>query len=309
MNLQQLKYACALADCGSFVQAANLCAVTQPTLSNAIALLEEELGHKLFARTTRTVELTKAGALLIPDIREILNAKAALTARASALAHPTQRLIRVGVSPVIGVKFVNLVIEPFRMSNPDIEIVFRELNLTEMAAMLESGQLDFVLGPVDPGAKPKDGFESSVFQNEPLVFVPSSPTRNSYASSKNILLADIACETLVMVPDACGLTKVTRAVFQQARLPLREYSGQAMSYAVLQEWAELGIGGAILPRSKLIAGTQSALSIVTERNDPVMISYQCLWRVRTPTIDHVQILASFMRDIAPSIVRGMNPNV
>lgn len=74
MNLQQLRYARALAELGSFVKAANRCAVTQPTLSNAIAALEQDLGHKLFERTTRSVKLTPIGAQLLPDICDLLNA-------------------------------------------------------------------------------------------------------------------------------------------------------------------------------------------------------------------------------------------
>jgi len=89
MNMQQLRYARALAECGSFVQAANHCGVTQPTLSNGIAQLESELGQQLFARTTRTVSLTEAGTHLLPDIADILNAQAALMALARALSSRT----------------------------------------------------------------------------------------------------------------------------------------------------------------------------------------------------------------------------
>ena len=109
MNLQQLRYARALAECGSFVQAARQCAVTQPTLSNGIAQLEKELGQQLFARTTRTVRLTPAGSYLLPDISDILNAQAALLARTRSLSHPQHVVVRVGVSPVVSVKFVDVV--------------------------------------------------------------------------------------------------------------------------------------------------------------------------------------------------------
>src|SRR5258708_8760165 len=149
MNLQQLRYARALAECGSFVQAAKQCAVTQPTLSNGIAQLESELGQQLFARTTRTVRLTEAGEYLLPSVADVLNAQAALMARARALSHPERRLIRIGVSPVLSVKFVAVVIEPFRLENRDVEVIFRELNLAEMMALLQGGQLDFLLGPID----------------------------------------------------------------------------------------------------------------------------------------------------------------
>ena len=73
MNLHQLRYVKALVDKGSFVAAANSCDVRQPTLSNGIAQLELELGHRLFLRTTRSVELTPHGEQLLPTILEILS--------------------------------------------------------------------------------------------------------------------------------------------------------------------------------------------------------------------------------------------
>jgi len=303
MNLQQLRYARALAECGSFVQAADQCAVTQPTLSNGIAQLESDLGQQLFARTTRTVRLTQAGEHLLPDIADILNAQAALMARARALSNPERRLIRIGVSPVVGVKFVDLVIEPFRLENRNVDVIFRELNLAEMVTLLEGGQLDFVFGPAD-AAPSQLGFEQAAFHEEPLVFVPSSSQKARYRPAKSVTLKDIAHETFVMVPDACGLTQTTRAAFRRRRLKLNEYSGQAMSYRVLQEWAELGIGSAILPRSRLTPGQGRELVIV-DGAKALQIRYRGLWQNGPNTPPEVRRLASFLKEVAPSIVQGL----
>jgi DNA-binding transcriptional LysR family regulator len=304
MNLQQLRYARALAECGSFVQAAHRCAVTQPTLSNGIAQLESDLGQQLFARTTRTVRLTQAGEHLLPDITDILNAQAALMARARALSHPERRLIRIGVSPVVGVKFVDLVIEPFRIENRNVDVIFRELNLAEMLTHLEGGQLDFVFGPVDATPARQLGFDGAAFHEEPLVFVPSSSAKARYRPAKSVTLKDITDETFVMVPDACGLTQTTRAVFRRKRLRLNEYSGQAMSYRVLQEWADLGIGSAILPRSKLAAGEGRAIVIV-DGESALQIRYRGLWQNGPNTPPEVKRLAGFLKKVAPSIVQGL----
>lgn len=61
MNLSQLRFAQAVAELQSFSRAAEHCHVTQPSLSNGIAQLENELGGKLFERTTRSVHLTPFG--------------------------------------------------------------------------------------------------------------------------------------------------------------------------------------------------------------------------------------------------------
>lgn len=305
MNLQQLRYAKAVAECGSFVRAASLCAVTQPTLSNGVAQLEDELGHLLFSRTTRSVRLTEAGALLLPNIVDILSAQATLVAHARMLANPQRRLIRVGVSPVIGVKFMDVVLESFRSANRDMEIVFRELNLAEMLALLAADQLDFVFGPVD-ATPPSElrGLASVAFYEEPLMFVASSKTEAAYRGAKSVTLKDIAREMFVTVPDTCGLTRTTRALFRRNRLKLAEYGGQAMSYSVLQEWAELGIGSAILPRSKLPASAHFALPIRGGKAT-AGIHHRGLWKAGANLSPQVKQLSNFLKHAAPAIVQGL----
>jgi DNA-binding transcriptional LysR family regulator len=304
MNLQQLRYARALAECGSFVKAANRCAVTQPTLSNGIAQLEEELGQQLFARTTRMVQLTEAGEYLLADINDILNAQAALLARARNFSNPDRMLIRIGVSPVISIRFVDTVLEPFRLEHKKIEVVFRELNMAEMLGLLERGQLDLAFGPVDATHSDQPGFSSVAFLEDPLVFVACSGSKTLYHNAKSVTLQDIASETFVMVPDTCGLTQTTRALFSKSQLKLKEYSGQAHSYGVLRDWAELGIGSAILPRSKLPANRGPELPIV-EGDSPLQIRYRGLWRDGPKTPSQVRQLAAFLNKVAPFIVRGL----
>src|SRR5579871_1407795 len=138
MNLNQLRFVSALASSGSFTAAASACAVTQPTLSNAIAQLEEELGQKLFTRTTRKVSLTAFGAHVLPDIERVLAAQHALIRGAEAFLVPGKRLIRIGTSPLLNVRFLNLLIEPFRTKSPEVELVFREMNMADLSRMLDT---------------------------------------------------------------------------------------------------------------------------------------------------------------------------
>ena len=100
MNLSQLRFAHALASAGSFTAAAAECFVTQPTLSNGIAQLEQELGGRLFARTTRKVALTPFGAHLLPYLAEVLRAQDTLALQAKAFLEPARQLLRIGTSPL-----------------------------------------------------------------------------------------------------------------------------------------------------------------------------------------------------------------
>ena len=64
MNLLQIHYFLAAADCLSFTQAADLLYITQPALSRQITAIEKELNLQLFVRTIRAVRLTPAGQAL-----------------------------------------------------------------------------------------------------------------------------------------------------------------------------------------------------------------------------------------------------
>jgi LysR family transcriptional regulator, hydrogen peroxide-inducible genes activator len=300
MNLQQLRYARALADCSAFHLAAERCNVSQPTLSNGIAQLENELGRPLFARTTRKVQLTEFGQDLMPTIHEVLNAQATLVAKARQLVQPDRALIRIGVSPLMGIGLVDLIMDPFRRDHPTAEIVFREMNLSEMTSLLALGQLEYVFGPVDIDAQPSPHWRSVHLHDEPLVYIAKGQ-----GAAKDVTLADIAVETFVMVPDACGLTKTTRAIFRRSKLKLQEYSGQAMSYRVLQEWAMIGIGAAILPLSKVQAGTGAQIFVDPEHTSMLRIAYQALWHERPDQRGDDADMSRYLTDIAPAILRGL----
>lgn len=72
MDLKSLRYFAEVARQKSFTEAADKLCVTQPTLSRQIADLEDELGHKLFDRTTRRIELTEKGLFLFSQAQTIL---------------------------------------------------------------------------------------------------------------------------------------------------------------------------------------------------------------------------------------------
>src|SRR5258706_2594442 len=101
MSCSQLRCASTVASTGSSRAAAAECCVTQPTLSNGIAQLENELGERLFVRTARKVALTPFGVHVLPYINEVLSAQASLVHQTQAFLSPGKRLIRIGTSPLV----------------------------------------------------------------------------------------------------------------------------------------------------------------------------------------------------------------
>jgi hypothetical protein len=117
-----------------------------------------------------------------------------------------------------------------------------------------------------------------------------------------VRLDDIAHDTFVMVPDTCGLARTTRALFRARRKKLREYPGEALGYKVLEEWAALKIGSAILPKSKVT--TPHAYTIKDKAGNDVTIAFEAVWTTGNDRPPHLQAFETHLRRVVPGIARG-----
>lgn len=251
MNLAHLKYVIATAELKSFSRAAERCHVTQSTLSNGVAEVEGELGAKLFERTTRSVTLSPFGIAMMPLINSIISAESNLALQARNYLNPEKALIRIGVSPLLNPAFTSVLTQSFKDKNPSYEIVLYEENLEQLKQMLASNSLDFIFVPrVAEFGKMK----SLSLYDEPLVLITKA---SDLLVSKSVSPKTLKAQKFVMVPDSCGLAKVTREIFKKAKVPLNEYEGKAFSYSALTDWAQNGIGSAVLPKSKVNKETKS----------------------------------------------------
>ena len=112
-------------------------------------------------------------------------------------------------------------IEPFRAQQPGLDVVLREMNMNDLYRMLGEGLLDVVIGVV--GA-PRGPWETAALYREPLLFLPRGDANQPRRRNDTVQFAEIAAETYVMVPDACGLARTTRELFRRHRRKLLEYS-------------------------------------------------------------------------------------
>jgi len=283
MNFQQLKYVKALVDEGSFGGAAARCNVTQPTLSNGIAQLEAEFGQRLFQRTTRSVRLTAYGEHLLPFVVEVLQSIEALKARSKAAVEKSVvNSIQVGLSPLVGIRRAEAMLAGFRSKHPDIHIAYREYNFRELYELLRGGQVDIIISPYDKGLRLDTEHMEILMERDPLVFVPKSLDRQRWLEAGSVTLHDIVNETFVLVPDTCGLTSFTKAIFESNDMMLRRHIGDVGSYESIIEWAETGIGSGILPKSRMPEKAPLALPIVHDGCE-VSIDYFTMGKPSTIT--------------------------
>ncbi len=99
LDLKKLRYFTVIAELGSFTRAAERIGIAQPHLSRHIMGLEATVGHKLFIRRARRVELTDAGAVLLDQVHSVLSALSALPERLSEAANGGLGAAVIGVTP------------------------------------------------------------------------------------------------------------------------------------------------------------------------------------------------------------------
>ena len=268
MTLTQLEHVLHAHKAGSFSRAARASGVTQAALSNSIARLEDELGERIFSRTTRRVRLSRFGETLIAHIEQILSGRDALIRAAKAQHAPSMTVI--GHSPLIPSHVLTQIVGAIRDARFGSEIRLIEENLSDLLQRLGEHTVDIALLPE---TEYPSSIRSTPVCREPLYYVPR---RGIEASTNDVDIKSLAADTFVMVPDRCGLARTTRALFASADVYLRVYAGEAMGYHVLQEWAALDFGSAILPQSRLTEGVR-AVPLMLAPALPAVLTYRVAW--------------------------------
>lgn len=274
MNIEGLRYARAVSTTKSFSAAARAYGVTQPALSNGIARLEQELGVTLFERSPRGVKPTADGARILPMIDQALDTLDSIVAEAQRLAHPAPDTIRMGVSPLIGADLVARAFDAARSLNRPRDLVLREADLTHLREDLRAGNLDVLLVPA---VQAMPTFRHRVIAREPVVVIDPAASR----TDRPVELSAAADASYILVPDSCGLTTFTTDLFRSHDLVLRTYPGEASNYRVLDEWARMGVGAALLPQSKITHDYDSYRPLV-RAGEPVEITYEAVWNNANP---------------------------
>ncbi len=277
LSTEGMRYVRAVAETGSFSAAAKAYGVTQPALSNGIAKLETTLGEKLFDRSPRGVTPTAFGEAILPRILNALGALDDVHAEATRWTATTTDTIRVGVSPLIDPK---LVASAYRAvcDQPDQaslrQLVLRESNMSELRTALIAGDLDII---VVPSVEPMPRYAHRVIDSEPLVLI------EPHSGEGPVHLDHLSGRQLILLPDTCGLTTFTRSLIADNKLEVTAYPGEAGSYRMLEEWSLLGLGSAVLPKSKLISSQANYREVLDPNGCILEIFYEAIWDPAAPT--------------------------
>ena len=150
MDLRELDYVVAVANEGSISRAAEKLFMAQSSLSQAIRLIEQDLGTAIFVRTARGVRPTAAGEAFIAHARQILQQYRAARSEAADIEGLKRGSILFGISTYRGTYLLPPVLKRFHALYPGIHVEIREMDSIDLEDQLLEGLLDLALIAAPP---------------------------------------------------------------------------------------------------------------------------------------------------------------
>lgn len=210
MELQQLRYAVAVADHGTFTAAAVACFVAQPSLSHAVGTLERELGVELFRRVGRRTTLTAAGEAFVPAAREVLRALEVVRAEVDQVVGVVAGHLDLVALPTLAVDPVTPLVGAFRVAHPRVTVRLAHPDGTDdLVALVRSGDSEIGITELPvPGARIRT---IPIGRQELVAILPPG----SEASTR-LDLARLAAHALVTLPIGTSTRATLDAAFAAA---------------------------------------------------------------------------------------------
>lgn len=206
MELRHLRYFVAVAEELHFSRAAERLHIGQPPLSQAIQVLEADIGAQLFERSKRWVRLTEAGKLFLQDARRIL----ALSEQAGETARRAQRgeagELRIGFT--FSIPFTPLfasVINRYRQQFPAVTLTLHEMVTRRQLDAISQRHLD--LGFIRPPEGGEIGIDADALQHTRLLedrLVLVLPRNHALAAKSKVAIKELAQADFVMYPQNAG---------------------------------------------------------------------------------------------------------
>jgi len=233
-----------------FSRAARVLGKTQSAVSQAVMLLERDVGLSLFVRDGRATRLTEAGRELLEHAERVFSEMEAARQRISALGELRAGTLAIGTSDTLACHLLPPVFRAFRKRLPGIELKLENRPSPETARAVLERRVDLgvvVLPVQDIGGGSRGSAEK--LQITPLVphldaviCLPSHPL----ARRKKVRASDLAGEPLLLLDRTTGTRAYLDAAFERARV--RPHVTMEMSSVeVLKRLVELGFGVSIVP--------------------------------------------------------------
>ncbi|PSL01168.1 DNA-binding transcriptional LysR family regulator [Haloactinopolyspora alba] len=236
-------------------QAADELGVPQPTVSRALARLQDELGFRLVERRGRGVRLTRAGRVLLPHVRRALDG---LGDGAAELADAAAGRVTLAFLPTLGAEVVPALIGGFRADRPGVGFTLVQDVWETAVGHLRDGSVDLALTSPLPD---EPGLRAQVLHTQPLRLVV--PARHPLAGGSEVAMATVADEDFIMLKAGRGVRHLTDDLCLRAGYaPRVAFEGDEID--TVRGLVAAGLGVAVLPSAPGVPAPGTAELAITD---------------------------------------------
>ncbi|WP_338770959.1 LysR family transcriptional regulator [Massilia sp. METH4] len=295
IDLKQLKYFLAVAEEKSFSRAAERLHISQPPLSQQIMKLEAELGVKLFARTTRSFELTVAGRALMNEAADLLARMRMTIDTVRQIDRGEVGRLRVGIVGSAMWGPIPSLLEEFQSKYPRVTWTIHELGPTVQYEALRAKQIDvgFWREPkLDEGDLRNDNLRQELCFREDVCVAVNE--HHPLAKKDAIELTDIASEPILTLAldksafpryllQCCVDAGFQPMIFQEANEP-----------QTLLAMVGAGLGVTLMPETTSRIGWPGVVFLPIRTNPPSANLY-----ITYTTTDDAPVVRAFLNILRP----------
>jgi DNA-binding transcriptional LysR family regulator len=275
MELRHLRTIAAVARHGSFSKAAEELHLAQSAVSQQIRRLEQELGVEVFRRTSRSVELTAEGDVILGYAHRVLREVDGLHSELGELTGLVRGEVRIGGMYPTGPYDLAEILAEFRARHPGVAINLVEDTQDDLLARLRADELDCAFTAVEPDTLGDEYAATLIWEEE---FVVALPVAHPLAAADHVTFEQLAGEDLIAYRENSALRRrLERTMADRGLAPRNAFICTEM--AAVRALVSKGLGLAVIPRS---AAEQEGPPIVLRPIGPDRFTWPValVWRAR-----------------------------
>ena len=264
LELRQLAYFVAVARHLNFTRAAAELHIAQPSLSEQIRRLEQDLGCQLFDRDRRRVRLTRAGETLLPHAQRILAQVRAAHAELRDQADLRSGRVELGALPTVVLYRLPALMAELRRRHPGLDVRVYERGTGELLAALDRDAIELavVTLPVDP-----QRFSALPLLTERLLLIMAKQHASAEAAAGRRSLREFADHPFIQYEEGYGLRQLVADTCRRAGFEPR-IACESGSTETIKRFVAAGLGVGLVPESVLEAHDLNRLVALVPAEEP-----------------------------------------
>ncbi|MCF1495756.1 LysR family transcriptional regulator [Agrobacterium vitis] len=280
----------AVADRGSFRDAAVHLSLSHTAISHRIRKLEEELGQRLFLRSSREVSLTQLGLELLPEVKQTLGQLTASLEALKLAGKKRQDHLTVACLPTVATGRLPQILNRLRQSHPDVFVQIYDRSAAEIGELVESGKVEFGITLISTH---RWDFDSEILIDDPFILV--CPEDHPLAGRQTVNWSELEGQPLTRVSRQSGNRMILDDALAESGVRLDwRYEAQHLQTAVAMARSATAL--AVVPRMAFAAGDGSGLRLIPLLNPSVKRQLGIVSRRGVPLSPIAEKLKSIIKE-------------